>query len=782
LTSALVLLPPSALPLLWYVSHVHRRQLGLATLSLRGSLVVAFIAFEVLVALISETTSLGHHFTRQGAGLAWAVLDLILLAAALRSALIGRLRTVPDRVCRAARGLSRWEVALAILGTAELGVFIVMAAAYVPTNGDSLVYHLARVANWVQNGSVQHYAAQYPAEIELSPLHEYTMAQLHVLAGTDRLDSFIQLFAVVICVVGASEIARLLHGSRDAQVFAAGLTATIPSVILEATSTQNNDFAGAIAVGLLVLMLAWRPVGRFLPGALLIGGALGVAALTKGTLLIFAGTTGLVLIGAQVVRHLRRIGVLTMSARLAVASVAAALAAVVVAGPFFHRNIEVYGGLTGPTTRTTLSYNLTPQAATANVIRSTASNFAVGDGSGVESLISRAALSTLKAMYQPTHVDPSDWHYLVGNYSDAFGSANYSSRQLTEEFGANPWEVIGIGIALVAMLILVLRGDKRLRLPLLLGLGISAAFVVFSATARWSPYGVRYQIPLFVAWCPLMALVLARASRWVGMVVLITLFALAQPMLLYNVSRPIAHPTWSRGQGILRYYHPWAGAASAGLAPIAQGQADIATLLAESTCHTLGEANWIKFEYPLWVALAERHWKGQILDVDVQNASKKLENPTAKPCALIREVTAGYVNQDPNMVTLPFAGGFALSLDAQVAAALGSRAKSDLATGFTSSMGGVTLLPASGWIAADRPTFNQSAALYLSSSDAKRVTLTLTNLNAGAAVIVNGTKMAPITPSAASRLTIQLAAGLNSVVLAAQSRKPVAMSAVSVAP
>ncbi|MCW2521804.1 MAG: uncharacterized protein JWO63_139 [Frankiales bacterium] len=777
--SALVLLVPLALPLLWFVFHLQRQRLGLGVLSLRGSLVLAFIVFEVCVDLISETTSLGHHFTRHGAGLAWGVLDLVLLAIALRIGLAARLATVPARVWRASRSMSRWEALVAVLGAAELIVFIVMAAAYVPTNGDSLVYHLARVANWVQNGSVQHYATQYPAEIELSPLHEYTMAQLHVLGGTDRLDSFVQLFAVVICVVGASEITRLLGGSRNAQVLAAGLTATVPSLILEATSTQNNDFAAAIAIGLLVLTLAWRPAGRFLPSSVLIGGALGLSALTKGTLLIFAATTGVVLVGAQILRHVKEVGVARMAGRIAVAGVAAGVVCLVVAGPFFHRNIEVYGGLTGPTTRTTLSYDLTPQAATANVIRSTASNFAIGDGSGPESWVSRAALGTLKQLYEPTHVDPSDWHYMIGNYSDAFGSADYSSRQLTEEFGANPWDVIGIGIALAAMLVLVVRGDRRLRLPLLLGLGISAAFVIFSATARWSPYGVRYQVPLFVAWCPLMALVLARAWRWVGRVVLIGLFVLAQPMLLYNVSRPIAHPTWSRGTGIVRYYHPWAGAASAGLASVAEGQTDIATLLAQTDCHTLGEANWIEFEYPLWVALDEKHWTGHISDVDVTNASKKLENPSFKPCALIRQVTAGYVNQDPKMVTLPFAGGFALSLNATMAAKAAAAFKSDMPTGFSSSVEGVQLMHVSGWVtAATTPTFKASAALYLSSQSARTVSLTLAGLSATTTAVVNGGR--PVAVGASRSLTITLGSGLNSVVLTGKSTKPITASSVSV--
>jgi len=127
-----------------------------------------------------------------------------------------------------ARATSVWERILAGLAAAELGLFVAIGVLYsVPTNGDSLVYHLTRVAHWIQNGSVHHYPAHYAAQNEFSPLHEYNLAHLQLLAGTDRLDGFVQLLAVIVCVVGASEIARLLGGGRRAQILAAAFTATI---------------------------------------------------------------------------------------------------------------------------------------------------------------------------------------------------------------------------------------------------------------------------------------------------------------------------------------------------------------------------------------------------------------------------------------------------------------------------------------------------------------------------------------------------------------------------
>ena len=668
LTSATLVLPLLlAFVLLWYLVHRERMRLGLASLSLRGSMLVAFVLFEMALAGISEASSFHRHFTRSGLALSWVALDVGLAVLAGRSSFLDRVRTIPRRVRAAFGTTSAAERVLASLAAAEAAVFVLMGAMYVPTNRDSLVYHLARVAHWVQNRSVYQFPTHYPAQIELSPLHEYNMAQLHVLTHTDRLDGFVQLFAVALCVVGASEIARLLGGSRHAQVLAAGLVATIPSVVLEATSTQNNDFAGAVATAFLTLLLVWARSNRCAPVAVLLAGAGSLAVLTKGTLVIVAITIAAPVIVLGVARQARTVGCARAITQSALALLIGAGVAFLVCGPFLIRNLYIYGALSGPTSRSTISYNLTPAAGAANVIRSTASNFQIGSGQGVEATISHLALSPLKFVYDHLNVDPTDWHYLIGKPSDAFASGNFSARQRDEDYGADPWQTLGIVVTLAVMGVRVMRGDRILRLPLIVGGGLSIGYILFTATARWSPYGVRYQIPLLVIWCSLIALLLARMRRWIGLAVVLSATVLTLPMLLYNNSRPIAHPMWSRGTGIFRYYQPWVNSESPSLADIAAGQTAIAKYLAGTSCRTLGEANWIMFEYPLWVALADAHWNGRIVDVDVADRSSILQDRSVRPCALIRQVPSGFISNDKGMVTVPFAGGFELSIDAAMA-------------------------------------------------------------------------------------------------------------------
>jgi len=281
------------LGLLWLLTVGHRERLGLRRLSVRGGLVVAFLIFEVLMLSVTEVTSIGHHFTSVTVGMAWVAL-LVLLLILARPLLAGLARTVSANRERGAlrarfRALGLENALWLAAVVAVFGILGAIGWLYPPNNGDSMVYHLARVEHWVQNGSVAPYAAQYLAQIELSPLHEYNLANLHLLLGSDRLDGYVQLLAAVVSVVGVSEMARLLGGSRWVQVAAAVLCVTIPSGILEATSTENNYFAAAIGVALVLLMMAWT-VGRgWIPRAIAIGCAGGLVVLAKGTLLALIG-------------------------------------------------------------------------------------------------------------------------------------------------------------------------------------------------------------------------------------------------------------------------------------------------------------------------------------------------------------------------------------------------------------------------------------------------------------------------------------------------------------
>ena len=78
----LILLPVATFGLLWYLISREKDTLGLSRLSYRGTLVVAYLAFQAWLEITSELTSFGHDFTRGWLIVSWSVPLVILTALA----------------------------------------------------------------------------------------------------------------------------------------------------------------------------------------------------------------------------------------------------------------------------------------------------------------------------------------------------------------------------------------------------------------------------------------------------------------------------------------------------------------------------------------------------------------------------------------------------------------------------------------------------------------------------------------------------------------------------
>jgi hypothetical protein len=185
--------------------------------------------------------------------------------------------------------------------------------------------------------------------------------------------------------------------------------------------------------------------------------------------------------------------------------------------------------------------------------------------------------------------------------------------------------VLGVLVALPVLVAGWLRGRGDAR-AVLLALGLAAGFVLLAATVRWQMFGVRLNLANLVLWCPLVALVLAR-RRELAAVAGTVLVLLSLPMVVENAERPLRHATFA-DRTLLEAYVPVGGS----IEPADYDRA--ARAIAASGCEHLGLANWIRFEYPLWVALELHGWSGHAGAVDVTNASRTLEDDAA-PCALV---------------------------------------------------------------------------------------------------------------------------------------------------
>jgi hypothetical protein len=242
-------------------------------------------------------------------------------------------------------------------------------------------------------------------------------------------------------------------------------------------------------------------------------------------------------------------------------------------------------------------------------------------------------------------------------------------------------------------------------------------YFLFFGVARWSPFSIRYALPLVVAWCAVIAIALSRFPAWVLRVVLIGLVVASLPQLLDNATQPLVPPTVFAGSYLTPYF-----ADRGSSNPPAQEAAayqTATTVLAQSTCHRAALANWILLEYPMWVALGHDHWPGTLNDSDVHNRSARY-GPPNQPCAWLRQVGSRYVTPRNGTVDVQV-GDVAVSVDAGDAASIHAVLPS-----FSSTVAGTRVLPGGGWSLAalgHDPLLGGSGSLYLSSDGARQVQL-----------------------------------------------------------
>jgi hypothetical protein len=103
-----------------------------------------------------------------------------------------------------------------------------------------MIYHMARVANWVDHRSIRCYPTHILRQLFFGPWAEFAITNLQILAGSDRLANMVQYASMLGSAVGVSLISKKMHADAQGQLLAAVFCATIPIGILEASGTQND--------------------------------------------------------------------------------------------------------------------------------------------------------------------------------------------------------------------------------------------------------------------------------------------------------------------------------------------------------------------------------------------------------------------------------------------------------------------------------------------------------------------------------------------------------------
>jgi hypothetical protein len=416
-----------------------------------------------------------------------------------------------------------------------LGVFVLLAAGYElflvvatpPNNWDSMHYHLARVAAWHAQQSLDYFPTHngienaYPQNAELLVLWTVTFL------GRDLLAALPQLLATAATTVAVYAIARRLRYGARVSAFAALLFPTLTIVALESVTTQNDlveasFVAAAVALGL----------GSGRVTAALAGVALGLAAGTKLTFL-------------YAVAPLVAIGLLCLPRRRLASVAVAAVAAFVLVGLYAYvQNLVETGRPQGRAAQLDTMPPLVTASGTVSSVARTAYRLIDLSGFHPPHVVTDHVAGAGKWVFDNLHIGANPPQATTSGTFEFTYDVNATASEDSSTLGPLGFLLL-VPLSIGFLVAWAAGGTDRRHGAFALALPLYV--VALALGTRWNLYVGRFLITPAALTLPLAPAVLRRrALRVVALAIGVAAMGLA---LAYDVSKPTGlggtTPVWT---------------------------------------------------------------------------------------------------------------------------------------------------------------------------------------------------------------------------------------------
>lgn len=480
------------------------------------------VLWGVILLAMTELLSKAHAVTTSAVVVGWG------LCVALLALLLRRERGRPAVPAEA--GSQVWSAAIPIALTLAMTLVIGVVAA--PNSTEGLIYHLARIDQWIQHGSIEPYATSTTRQIFMPQWTELAILHVRLLSGgSDRLAAVVPWMAFAGCITLSYGIARQLGSGREGAMLGALVVASLPMAVLEASSTQVDLPVAFWALALAAFTLDRAPQ-RAWADVLLAGAALGLALASKSTAYIVCAPFGVWwLVRAARSEGLRR--------GLVKAATLAALA-LLLNLPFYASNLRVFGRPLGPA-GTAAAYGNEihgPLVLASNLVRNATVHLGTPFGLWNDGL----TLAVVRA-HQAFGLDPQDPRttWFEDTRFRVWPMSTYEGRT---------GNLLHFLLALMAASLLLLapkQGARPGARPAAsYAVAVLAGAVLFCWVLKWQHWHGRLHTPLFILMAPAIAVSIERAisaRRALGVGLVLWLGSL--PWLLGSQMRPVLTlPPW----------------------------------------------------------------------------------------------------------------------------------------------------------------------------------------------------------------------------------------------
>lgn len=501
-----------------------------ATDTKRDIVLITVIAFSLIVLAITIVLSPFQQLAYQPLLAAWTAVAVTCGGAlACQRNRLGEVLSRRAGELKDLRARCGWlDYLAASVAGAMAAVILFQALAYPPNNYDSMTYHMARVASWVANGSVDTFVTNEPRQLYQPPFAEYTALHFNVLTGDDCFANTIQFFYLLGCCVIASLLTRMLGLPRFYQSISIVLCITLPEATLQASSTQND-----LVVSFFALSACYFSAKAFITrewaSFILVGICIGLAMLTKGTAFVYLAPLVLAFVAAVAVCIWQEKSLQVLKYSLIIPALI-----IFIVGPVYISNYRFSGNILGLSRAEHGTYSnvgMTPVRFVLAVLK----NLALHSRIKNFKYPSVAVSDTLHSLHQWLGED-------INSPETNFASEKFTTdtRTVHEDFAPNPFHLLLIVSAFATLLVCMLLGRVD-RLAIFLLALVLAQGALFCAYLKWMPYHTRLHSEIFLLAIPLVAYAMSLVSvyRAVCCILLSPIIFYSFVIVLNNDLRPI---------------------------------------------------------------------------------------------------------------------------------------------------------------------------------------------------------------------------------------------------
>lgn len=422
-----------------------------------------------------------------------------------------------EKVKQESRGKGLFFIPIFII----LSITLFLALISPVNNTDSLTYHLSRIMYWLQNEHLTHFATNNHRQVAYNIFSEFVILHLYVLGKSDFAANLVQWFSFLGGIAACSLLIKQLGGSIKTQWFGALIVATIPMIVLQATSTQNDLVVSFFVV--CGVYFSFKYVQEFsLENSIYFGLNLGLAELTKGTGYIFLFPFCLWL-AFRVLLEKKW----WKSSKIWTGLILIVMLSVAINLGYYARNWVIFHDPLGHASDRISLENHSPAALISNITRQLSLHIGMHSPGNIWNNFWMNILLTLHDFLGISISDP----LTTFGEDSVFKIPRFST---TEDFSGNFLHFL---LIIFVSFFYFLKAKKQQTLSLF-WFACVLGFIMFCALLRFQLFGSRLHSPFFLLISCFCALVIAERKVIVKPVVIVLSLA-TLPFLLLNFQKPI---------------------------------------------------------------------------------------------------------------------------------------------------------------------------------------------------------------------------------------------------